>query len=94
MVTFVNSDLDGRFQSALDWSWYRKVQSDGTYTWLDNGEGGAYAYDPTTGGISSLSGWFASGAPESTIFQRNSSTSAQVDSKWTGAYDWSCGANL
>jgi len=66
----------------------------GTYTWLDNGEGGTYAYDPTTGAITWLSGYFAAGQPEQSAFRRNSARTAQVDILWTGVYTWSCGNNL
>ena len=82
----------GRLQSQQMGSF--TLLGDGTYSWLDNGEGGEYAYDPATGSISWLSGWFAGGAPESTIFRRNSADNAQIDIRWTGVYDWSCGANL
>ena len=66
----------------------------GTYTWLDNGEGGTYAYDPTTGAITWLSGYFAAGQPEQSAFRQNSARTAQVDILWTGVYTWSCGINL
>ncbi len=83
---------NGRLESQQMGSF--TLYGDGTYTWMDNGEGGSYAYDPETGVLTWLSGWSATGAPERTVVRRNSPTSAQVDILWTGVYSWSCGANL
>ena len=51
---------------------YFALRSDGTYRWLDNGATGRYRYDPQSGVVTWLSGFFAGGgAPRSTVYRRS-----------------------
>jgi hypothetical protein len=72
---------------------YFSLFGDGTYSWLDNGGSGSFAYDSGTGLLTWLDGPLADKLPERTRFRLNTATS-QIDILFTGVYEWSCGHNL
>jgi len=72
-----------------DYKGYFELKSDGTYRWLDDGATGRYSYDPVTGNVTWLSGYFKDMAI-STRYQVNN-RSGQMTVSFTDTYQWECG---
>lgn len=71
---------------------YFRLNANGTYRWLDNGETGKYKYDPKTGKITWLSGYFAKSKPVSTIYHPGEKV-ASIRVEMRKNYTWGCGCN-
>lgn len=73
-----------------DYQGYFQLRKDGTYRWLDDGSIGKYRYDPATGKITWLSGFFKSHNIRSTMYQRGTTVS-QISVQYSETYKWECG---
>ncbi|RYZ26653.1 MAG: hypothetical protein EOO10_14960 [Chitinophagaceae bacterium] len=71
---------------------YFRLNADGTYRWLDNGETGKYKYDAKTGKITWLSGYFANSKPVSTVYVPGEKV-ASIKVEMRKNYTWGCGCN-
>jgi hypothetical protein len=71
---------------------YFRLNADGTYRWLDNGETGKYKYDAKTGTITWLSGYFAKSQPVSTVYKPGEKV-ASIKVEMRKNYTWGCGCN-
>lgn len=74
---------------------YFRLNSNGTYRYLDGGATGRYKYDSGTGKITWLSGYFADGNRTNTKFSPGANVS-QIDITFqtaSGDLNWSCGHN-
>jgi hypothetical protein len=71
---------------------YFKLNADGTYRWLDNGETGKYRYDAATGKITWLSGYFTKSKPLSSVYKPGEKV-ASIDLQMEKNYFWGCGCN-
>ncbi len=85
----------GQRRRVYDPKGYFKLNPDGTYRYLDNGQTGRYSYDPSSRQIRWLSGYFAEGGPTTTKYTPNVKV-AQIDITFhtpSGDVEWSCGCN-
>lgn len=73
-----------------DYQGYFQLRKDGTYRWLDDGSIGKYKYDPATGKITWLSGYFKSHNIRSTMYQPGTTVS-QISVQYSENYKWECG---
>ena len=71
---------------------YFRLNANGTYRWLDDGETGKYKYDATTGKITWLSGYFANSQPVNTIYKPGEKV-ASIRIEMKKDYTWGCGCN-
>lgn len=71
---------------------YFRLNANGTYRWLDNGETGNYKYDAKTGKITWLSGYFAKSKPVSTRYIGGEKV-ASIKVEMRENYTWGCGCN-
>lgn len=71
---------------------YFRLNANGTYRWLDNGETGKYKYDAATGKITWLSGYFAKSKPVSTVYKPGEKV-ASIKLEMRKNYTWGCGCN-
>lgn len=71
---------------------YFRLNANGTYRWLDNGETGNYKYDAKTGTITWLTGYFAKSKPVSTRYQPGEKV-ASIKIEMRKNYTWGCGCN-
>ncbi|NTS41624.1 hypothetical protein HRG84_11970 [Flavisolibacter sp. BT320] len=71
---------------------YFRLNANGTYRWLDNGETGKYKYDAKTGKITWLSGYFAKSKPVSTRYISGEKV-ASIKVEMRPNYTWGCGCN-
>jgi hypothetical protein len=71
---------------------YFRLNANGTYRWLDNGETGKYKYDAKTGKITWLSGYFAKSQPVSTVYKPGEKV-ASIKVEMRKNYTWGCGCN-
>ena len=69
---------------------YFKLNANGTYRWLDNGQTGRYKYDATTGKITWLSGYFANAKPVKSVYQPGEKV-ASIRIEMVKDYTWGCG---
>jgi Tfp pilus assembly protein PilF len=71
---------------------YFKLNANGTYRWLDNGETGRYKYDAATGKITWLSGYLAKSKPVSSVYKPGEKV-ASIRIEMVKDYTWGCGCN-
>lgn len=71
---------------------YIILKAGGTYSWVGNGESGRYSYDPKTGNITWLSGYFKTVQAKNTQYQLNKETT-QITINFSDSYRWECGCN-
>ncbi|MGN6400240.1 MAG: hypothetical protein ACTHMD_07300 [Flavisolibacter sp.] len=69
---------------------YFELKSNGTYRWLDNGVQGKYSYNPKTGEIKWLTGYFANMKAKTAQFQPGKNIS-QITVNFSDSYRWECG---
>jgi hypothetical protein len=72
---------------------YFELLPGGRYRWLDNGGEGTYRYSAADHQIAWLTGPLAEKQPSGTTYQRNQRTT-QIDIRFAGDVEWSCGHNL
>lgn len=72
---------------------YFRLNANGTYRWLDNGETGRYHYDRKTGKITWLSGFFAKNKPVSSVYKGGEKV-ASIKIEIRKNYTWGCGCTL